>query len=94
MRTWIFQGNPDTFDIQGYLNVVVDDLKWTVSTNANEIKRGDRVYIWEAQGSGKGNAGIVAECEVLEEPRLQIDDPRSTPFWKSGKAPGEAFALA
>jgi len=93
MRTWIFQGNPDTFDIDGYLGEAVGEILWRVVRYADEIRIGDSVYIWKSQGSEKDSAGIVAECEVVEQPRPQLDDPIAMPFWKAGSENREAVAV-
>lgn len=92
MRTWIFQGNPEIFDIDGYLSEAVEEISWRVARYADEIGVGDTVYIWKSQGADKQNAGIIAECEVIEQPRSQLDDPVAQPFWKpSVEESGEAF---
>lgn len=54
---------------------------------------GDTVYIWKSQGKDKERAGIVAECEVIEEPRSQPDDPAALPFWRDVEKSGLAFRV-
>ena len=71
---WLFQGNPDKFDVDGYL-ASRTEFCWTVNQNRKLIKSGDRVYIWR---SGK-DAGIVAVAEVISEVMLLPDDARE--FW-------------
>lgn len=90
MRTWIFQGNPEIFDIDGYLSKAVEEISWRVARYADEIGVGDTVYIWKSQGGDKENAGIIAECEVVEQPRSQLEDPVALPFWKDHEELGEA----
>ena len=90
MRTWIFQGNPETFDIDGYLGEAVGEIMWRVARYADQIGIGDIAYIWKSQGGEKENAGIVAECEIVELPRFQRDDPVALPFWTRGEGIGEA----
>jgi hypothetical protein len=51
MQTWIFQGNPDDYDIDGYLNSRPAQLDWLVTRYASEIAVGDRVYLWRKQGN-------------------------------------------
>jgi hypothetical protein len=36
------------------------------------------------------DAGIIAECEVVEQPRSQLDDPVALPFWRPGEEIGKA----
>ena len=81
-RTWVFQGNPERFDIDGYLRDNTGELLWRVATNSTEITPGDTVYLWR---SGK-DAGIVAESEVIERPRVQSDDPRAVGYWVEPQA--------
>jgi hypothetical protein len=81
MRTWIFQGNPDDFDIDGYLAARPAELLWLVTRYANEIAVGDRVYLWRNQGTSGAVAGVVAEGIVTAPPALRDEDPDSVEFW-------------
>ena len=81
MSTWIFQGNPDYFEIEGYLAASSGLVTWRVRRYANQIKPADTVYLWRAGGEGVA-AGIIAEGTITEAPRLQIDDPAAALFWK------------
>lgn len=83
MRTWIFQGNPIEFDIDGYLAAGPNEITWLVRRYGAEIKPGDVVYIWRSSGGTKGKAGIVARTSVLTEPAEISDDPAAAPFWQS-----------
>jgi hypothetical protein len=75
MNTWIFQGNPDKFNIDEYLRRT-KDIYWSVTLPKyqNEIKIGDIVYIWRAKGSNNAISGIVAFGVVNEEckPREEV----------------------
>ncbi|HMU44055.1 MAG TPA: HNH endonuclease [Ignavibacteriaceae bacterium] len=75
MNTWIFQGNPDKFNIDEYLTKT-KDIYWSVTQpkHQNEIKVGDLVYIWRAKGSNNAISGIVAFGVVNEEskPRGEV----------------------
>jgi len=82
MRTWIFQGNPNEFDIDGYLAAGSNEITWLVRRYGGEIQPGDVVYIWRSSGGSKGKAGIVARATVLTEPANILDDPGAAPFWK------------
>jgi hypothetical protein len=57
MHAWIFQGNPDDFDIDGYLATAPAQFPWLVTRYGKEIEVGDRVYIWRNQGQDKAIAG-------------------------------------
>jgi hypothetical protein len=84
MTTWIFQGNPDTFDIDGLLSTQPLAFAWTVTRYAGQIAAGDRVYLWRAKGRAPdGVAGIIAECSVIEPVSDRPDDAASLPFWKN-----------
>lgn len=87
MTTWIFQGNPDYFDVDGYLGQSSDVL-WTVNQGATLMKAGDEVFLWKARGSSGGHAGTVARGVLAEEPREQEDDPAARRYWKNGEGGG------
>ena len=54
MRHWIFQGNPDVFDINTYVENN-DDLVWSVKQKhyTELIRPGDDVFLWRAAGKSK-----------------------------------------
>jgi hypothetical protein len=82
-RTWIFQANPDVFDVDGYLRVARTPT-WTVRQEnyAPEMASGDRVFLWRAKGRGTKPAGIVASGHLTGEAEHMPGDPEATPFWK------------
>ncbi|MCP9787129.1 EVE domain-containing protein [Cyanobium sp. N5-Cardenillas] len=82
MRTWIFQANPNEFDIDGYLAAGPKEITWLVRRYSGEIQPGDVVYIWRSSGGEEGKAGIVARATALTEPANILDDPAAAPFWK------------
>jgi hypothetical protein len=82
MRTWIFQGNPDDYDIDGYLASRPSQVVWLVTRYASEIVPGDRVYLWRNQGQAKVVAGVVAEAIVSEAPTLRGEDREGIAFWR------------
>ena len=78
-KTFIFQGNPDLWDFDSYLETAQpgDVDNWKVSQSKNQMSAGDRVLFWK---SGK-EAGIYATGTLTSEPypresdeRLKIDD--------------------
>jgi hypothetical protein len=84
MRTWIFQANPDRFDIDGYLATSPPIIQWLARQNARQMGEGDQVFIWRAQGSGDAKlSGIVAEAYIASLPRINEDDAESHPFWRT-----------
>jgi len=62
--TWIFQGNPNVFDIDDYLARYPELIYWRVPRYQREIAVGDRAFIWRA-GS---ESGLVASGIVVEAP--------------------------
>ena len=84
MTAWIFQGNPDRFDMDGYLRLAQERaelIRWRVKQHPARVGIGDQVFLWRAHGSGKfGEAGIVAECIVISGAQIMPDEPWSIPF--------------
>lgn len=71
---WIFQANPERYDI---LNALADDaigteMHWLVNQHKKQIKLGDIVMIWL---SGK-EAGIYALTEIISDPDL-LEEPEA-----------------
>ena len=72
-RAWVFQANPSIYNIDLALSEV-SETTWAVRQHKDEIREGDRVYIWRS-GS---DAGIVATGTVLTNPAVSSeaeDDP-------------------
>lgn len=60
---WVFQCNPNQYDLRGALNEL-KELTWRVTSYKTQIHTDDIVYLWES-----GNdAGIVAIGKVLTDP--------------------------
>ncbi len=78
MPAWIFQGNPDRFDIDSYLGQQ-RDIYWSVrlESHQKQVQVGDTVYIWRASGSKRLGPGIVAHGVVTEEcvPKGKVRHP-------------------
>jgi hypothetical protein len=81
-QTWIFQGNPDEFDIDGFLASRPPQVVWLVTRYAADIAIGDRVYLWRNQGKQNAVAGILAEGIISSVPELRGEDPESSKFWR------------
>jgi len=69
VATWILQGNPDQFDVDSYLQQT-DYIYWSVSIakHREEMRIGDTVFLWRAQGSRKSVSGVVAYGLIEEAP--------------------------
>ncbi|MBU3130459.1 AAA family ATPase [Clostridium tagluense] len=75
MSIWIFQGNPKYFDVDKYLiekKIVTWSLK--AKKHQEEIKIGDKVFIWRSDGKEKESGGIVALCEVATSPYVEKEE--------------------
>ena len=80
MRTWIFQGNPDEFDLDGYFAIAPTEIPWLVTRYSSEIMIGDRVYIWRTQGKQKAVAGVIAEGEIIAPVALRLESSDAVAF--------------
>jgi len=81
VTTWIFQGNPKTFDIDDYLATNLSSIRWQVRQYKNEISIGDTVFLWKSGGAKEATSGIVAECRVASAVGSQTSDKDLDPFW-------------
>lgn len=89
-KTWIFQGNPDTFEMDRYLMEVTDEITWRVKRHKNEIEVGDIVYLWRASGKvEKAIPGIIARAVVSSEVFEGTDDVKALEYWKSEEKKNE-----
>lgn len=77
-RAWIFQANPQRYDI---LNSIADkeltEDVWEVSRYKDQIRAGHVCLIWM---SGK-ESGIYAVGEITSNPEFIVDSPQSTKYW-------------
>lgn len=93
-RTWIFQGNPSTFDMDGYLARRLDRICWMVNQHVEEIHAGDRAYLWRSGGKNqKSVPGVIARCTVLSDPWLGMDDPNAADLWQGSPPMGDAWRV-
>lgn len=76
---WIFQGNPEHFDINTYLKNRTE-ITWTVRQRKNQITEGDKVLLWKSGPDG----GVVAHCVIIAKPSESISDD-APELWSSGK---------
>ncbi len=72
---WIFQANPQYYNLAAALSEL-DRITWLVNQSKNEIRMGDRVFLWEA---GE-NAGIVAFGSVESNPQMMERDSEQAKF--------------
>lgn len=62
--TWIFQGNPNRFDIDDYLSRYPQLIYWRTNRYIKHISVGDPVFVWRAGDT----AGAIAVGQVVEPP--------------------------
>lgn len=74
-RAWIFQGNPDRYDLDGALREL-DTIRWRVPQRTSEVLLGDAVVLWR---SGE-DAGVVGVGRVVEAPREVAMEPEELRF--------------
>ena len=78
-RVWIFQANPQRYDILNALGDEFDEDVWTVNQYKNEIHAGNIGIIWM---SGK-EGGIYAIADIISNPEYMYDSEASTKYWSS-----------
>ena len=80
MVTWVFQGGPETFDID---NAICDErlqsgrLTWLARQHAPKMQKGDIAYLYR---TGKNNA-IIARCTLTSEYMEIEPDPVVLEYW-------------
>lgn len=76
---WIFQGNPKYYDV---IQAVTDLnlITWNTKQYQNQIKMGDRAYIWMSGSEG----GVVASGIIRCDPEIREND-NSDPYAISEK---------
>ena len=75
MNSWVFQGNPNRFDVDQYLRSR-SNIYWTVSQKKHreQVALGDLVFLWRARGRTNLTPGIVALGRITEtcKPKSEI----------------------
>jgi hypothetical protein len=84
MQTWIFQGNPDEYDIDGLLATWPSEIGWRVTRYANDIQVGARVFLWRNQGKQKAAPGVIAEATIIGAVEPRPDTPAEKQFRRRG----------
>jgi len=78
--TWIFQANPNRYDIFNALSdPELDRQCWQVNQHKHKIKKGNIALIWM---SGR-EAGIYAVAEIVSDPLIMADFPAEEKYWVS-----------
>jgi hypothetical protein len=74
---WIFQGNPNQYDISGALEDI-DVITWRVMAHKKAIRPGDRVILWVSGSQG----GCFALATVISEVYFGEGDPRELAYYR------------
>ena len=88
-NAWIFQGNPNLFDLKSALSEL-EQFTWLVKQNKDKIHSGDRIFFWES-----GNeAGILGTGIIISEPEIQEENEEERRFnIDDSKFEGEQFRV-
>jgi hypothetical protein len=83
--TWIFQGNPEKYDIDEYIARSPELVYWSVPKFKSEIAVGDRAYIWRSGDE----AGAIASGKIVEAPvpadQVNHPDALGNDLWVHGE---------
>jgi len=70
VSAWIFQGNPNDFDIDSYLRTH-DQVYWNLGRDSGKrLAIGDRAFFWRSEAGRTGTGGFVGIGRVSGMPRL------------------------
>ena len=80
--SWIFQGNPNRFDIDDYFSRYTY-IYWSAPINQKEFEIGNKAFIWRSGAQ----AGLVAIGVIKEKPAprkdVQIQEALGDDLWVS-----------
>lgn len=81
-QAWLFQAQPKSFDIDGFLATLPKEFLWLARQHGAEILPGDTVFLWRAIGKDeRAKSGIIATARVISGAVQLPEDPASIPFW-------------
>jgi len=79
-NTWIFKASSEFSDVRSAVRTL-RELTWLVQQHKEQIKLGDRVYLWESGPRG----GIIGLAEVSEPPRIQPEPKEQLLFIRNSE---------
>ncbi|MBK7868239.1 MAG: EVE domain-containing protein [Ignavibacteriales bacterium] len=88
---WIFQGNPERYDILNALSdkKIGNTIHWLVNQHKNKIKKGHMGLLWMA---GK-ESGIYALVRIETDPKMLPEYPEEKKYWLSKAEKEEAVRV-
>jgi hypothetical protein len=89
VSTWIFQGNPDEFEVDAYVRST-SRIRWSVRQQhlAPKMSIGDVVYIWRSAGRERRSYGMIAEATIIGLPSVLPEDPAAVHLWRNPRHTG------
>lgn len=82
MNYWIFKCNPNKYNIDGRLkDKKYKENSWRVTRYKDEIKAGDRAFIWRTYEEGR-KFGIVALFDITRGPKEQTAFEHELKYYK------------
>ena len=85
---WIFQANPNIYDLQTALESGQRTFRWSVNQRKEHIQADDRVYLWQSGSDG----GLLAQGTLLSGPQM-MEDGEEMRFYVSPNQGGEALRV-
>lgn len=79
-NTWIFKASSEFSDVRSAVRTLREHT-WLVQQHKEQIKLGDRVYVWESGPRG----GIIGLAEVSESPRIQPEPKEQLLFIRNSE---------
>jgi hypothetical protein len=81
-NTWIFQGNPNVFDIDNYVTNH-RYIWWSLRQEhfSDTIEINDEVFLWRSDGGQRGTGGILAKAKVVGLPNDITDNESAKDYW-------------
>lgn len=81
-NTWIFQGNPNVFDIENYVTNH-RFIWWSLRQEhfSDTIEINDEVFLWRSDGGKRGTGDILAKARVVSLPKERTDDENAKDYW-------------
>jgi len=77
-RSWLFQYNPDRFDLFGDIDSDKDHARWAMNQSYRQVARGDEVFFYRAGAE----AGVVATGTIVSDGAYELDEPNDLGRWK------------